>query len=1113
MPLFEQQFFEYLKKPTINTMGYPLVLGGVSTSGGGGGGPAGGFVGMLPQTKITFDWLEDDTTDTIPTLSASLYDNLNRIRYRIKALETTVSGGTGGGHVIEEEGTPLTQRANLNFVGDGVFVTDDGVDTTIVTISGGGHTIEEEGSPVTQRVNLNFVGDGVTVTDDGVDTTTVTIPAVTFSGDATPVTLDVNADTLLSLSTQELGLDIQGANELFAGPTTGADDVPSFRTLVAADLGTGSPTGSKFLRDDLSWQLPPTSSGGSDTGALVPGVFIASYFDESNESLHLYKSLDGLTWEDAATSYADTVRDPSLLWYGGLWWIAHTHNGAPTDVIPILSSPDLIVWTSVVELDTSAMAGTGVAWAPEWFVDDDGSVHLFIANGNAGDHVITETHPTNAGWTTWSNLVEVTGTGFPNDMIDAFVVKIDSTYYLWYKDDDTDDICYATSTSLTSGYTEIEDGDWAGFGSGYEGECLVKIDEDTWRIYYNVTLTNGLYYSESSDTFATWSAPASLSTLASASHGTVLQVSDFAAFWSASDFLGYGGTGTVTEVIGTAKIGVSLSRSSSLSIPDNNATAITWNNEIRDDGDCWDVGSPTELRAPIAGWYAISAFTWWDADSDYGRRLYIRFGGVTTIGRQGVVSPAAHNDPTNSVSAIYYMEADEYVEIIALQNAGNALNIKSGAMAQMARVGGAAHIIQDSGAPTTLRSNLNFTGSGIIVTDDEPNDATVVTFSGGGVGGGHTIQDDGTPETQRTNLNFTGTGVTVTDDEPNDATVVTFSGGGVGGGHTIQYSGVPETQRTNLNFTGSGVFVYDDGGDDSTVIEFTSIPGPSGTPGATGPQGIQGPVGPSGAPGTGHVIEDNGTPFTQRANLNFIGATVEDDAGNDATKVTFSGGTGSGTIDGAGVANRIALWSGASTLTESNHLQIDTVGDIIRLGDQIRPSIYGTGIRIVGSDQTQEKAAYLSLRTYDDSASCDNEFGMWRSRGTSASPTALEDDDCIGRVIFLGQHGAGEYDYAMGIAIAGYAAENLSSTNRGTELRINVTTAGQASQMDKEYLFRDGDLDVPDNFRSDGLFGRRSTNGKDVTMTAGYSWVVAGDYTIDDGTTLELETDAIMEII
>lgn len=40
------------------------------------------------------------------------------------------------GHIIEEEGTPLTQRKNLNFIGSTVTVTDNsGADATEVTIT------------------------------------------------------------------------------------------------------------------------------------------------------------------------------------------------------------------------------------------------------------------------------------------------------------------------------------------------------------------------------------------------------------------------------------------------------------------------------------------------------------------------------------------------------------------------------------------------------------------------------------------------------------------------------------------------------------------------------------------------------------------------------------------------------------------------------------------------------------------------------------------------------------------------------------------------------------------------------------------------------------------
>jgi hypothetical protein len=70
------------------------------------------------------------------------------------------------------------------------------------------------------------------------------------------VTLDADAANILDITGQEIGLDTQTANTVLAGPATGAADEPNFRAFVAADLGTGSPTGSKFLRDDLTWNAP-----------------------------------------------------------------------------------------------------------------------------------------------------------------------------------------------------------------------------------------------------------------------------------------------------------------------------------------------------------------------------------------------------------------------------------------------------------------------------------------------------------------------------------------------------------------------------------------------------------------------------------------------------------------------------------------------------------------------------------------------------------------------------------------------------------------------------------------------------------------------------------------
>ncbi len=56
-----------------------------------------------------------------------------------------IPSSAGSAHIIEDEGTPLTQRSKLNFVGAGVSVTDDSIDdATVVTINSTGGGITEE---------------------------------------------------------------------------------------------------------------------------------------------------------------------------------------------------------------------------------------------------------------------------------------------------------------------------------------------------------------------------------------------------------------------------------------------------------------------------------------------------------------------------------------------------------------------------------------------------------------------------------------------------------------------------------------------------------------------------------------------------------------------------------------------------------------------------------------------------------------------------------------------------------------------------------------------------------------------------------------------------------
>lgn len=75
--------------------------------------------------------------------------------------------------------------------------------------------------------------DGVLIKDGNVDGADVSALATASHA---AVTLDVNANTLLSLSTQALGLDTQAANRVLSGPASGTAVVPTFRALVSDDI-------------------------------------------------------------------------------------------------------------------------------------------------------------------------------------------------------------------------------------------------------------------------------------------------------------------------------------------------------------------------------------------------------------------------------------------------------------------------------------------------------------------------------------------------------------------------------------------------------------------------------------------------------------------------------------------------------------------------------------------------------------------------------------------------------------------------------------------------------------------------------------------------------------
>jgi hypothetical protein len=94
---------------------------------------------------VDLRWNAFDTRATVSGSSVSIPDHNDLdglygaspyYHLSLAQLNTVISGSSsGGGHIIQDDGSVETQRANLNFVGSNVSIADDaGNDATVVTI-------------------------------------------------------------------------------------------------------------------------------------------------------------------------------------------------------------------------------------------------------------------------------------------------------------------------------------------------------------------------------------------------------------------------------------------------------------------------------------------------------------------------------------------------------------------------------------------------------------------------------------------------------------------------------------------------------------------------------------------------------------------------------------------------------------------------------------------------------------------------------------------------------------------------------------------------------------------------------------------------------------------
>ncbi|MET9441224.1 glycoside hydrolase family 43 protein [Streptomyces sp. NPDC006610] len=302
---------------------------------------------------------------------------------------------------------------------------------------------------------------------------------------------------------------------------------PSRRTLLRAAL-TALPASALALGEAgplgvAHAAAPP--SGSATRYTIVP------FLDSDDGTVNVYQSDDAtdfrLLRSAAYRPPAHRIRDASILKHtDGLYYLVYTTRTwqDTSTTIGFARSADRLDWTFLYDHPVP-IAGLSRAWAPEWFVDADGSVHVIVSCSTADNQWIFTPYrmrAANSALTAWSPPVALTGIGA--NRIDTFIVRTGSTYHAFPKNETTKYIEYATASSLGGPYTVHRTGDWAGWGGTREGPALIRLDNGAWRIFFDGYGDGSYYYSDSHDTFATWTAPRRLPGISgTARHFTVLK--------------------------------------------------------------------------------------------------------------------------------------------------------------------------------------------------------------------------------------------------------------------------------------------------------------------------------------------------------------------------------------------------------------------------------------------------------------------------------------------------------------------------------------------------------------------------------------------------------------
>lgn len=328
--------------------------------------------------------------------------------------------------------------------------------------------------------------------------------------------------------------DLSGKVSPFLTLTIVPNGVETINGGANIQLAQGNARAILYTDGVNKWTAVQDSQYPNVSSQLIWAHFVRnpSFVDLLN--LYISTSVDGITWttinngSPVWTPDATDVqgmRDPSIALINGVYYCVFTRNaGTSASSFGLLRSTDLIHWTNMGPVSPTGIGALTFLYAPEFFVDTDGSIHVIFAGSttnNTTGFSIYRITASNVNLSAWGAASAMTGITTGVGYIDPCVFKNAAGTYYVFVDKNSAGYDIWSSSSIGSGYTQLTSYLTPGQFLPVEGATLLPLPNGAVRLY--CCTGNSYVYNESFDgTLLKWT-----NALAGSNYGYPLNLDSF----------------------------------------------------------------------------------------------------------------------------------------------------------------------------------------------------------------------------------------------------------------------------------------------------------------------------------------------------------------------------------------------------------------------------------------------------------------------------------------------------------------------------------------------------------------------------------------------------------